>query len=98
MEFMYCSSRASPLFAMRSIRIRSIEKAQWTLETSRRTMALAVSLRILFALLRTQFLLIMCKKFYDYVQVKTLIWLQKPSAGRDEKLIANLMNKYFDEL
>ena len=27
------------------------------------------------------------QEFYDYVQVKTLIRLQKSNAGRDEKLI-----------
>ena len=34
------------------------------------------------------------QEIYDYVQVKTLIWLQKPSAGGDDKLIAKFMWPY----
>ena len=34
---------------------------------------------------------VMCKNFNDYVQVKTLMRLQKSSAGQDEKLIINFM-------
>jgi len=33
----------------------------------------------------------MHKNFYDYVQVKTLMRLQKSIAGGDEKLIINFM-------
>ena len=66
-------------------------RAQQTLERNSHPMALAPSLGIHFALLRMQFLLIMCKNFYDYVQVKILMWLQKTSPGRDERLIIKLM-------
>ena len=41
-----------------------------------------------------QFLLITCKKIYDYVQVKTLIRLQESSAGGDEKLLIEFMWPY----
>ena len=36
-------------------------------------------------------LLITCENFYDYVQVKTIMRLQKTSAGGDEKLIIKFM-------
>ena len=42
-------------------------------------------------LLQMLFLLITCNNFYDYVQIKTLMRLQKTIAGGDEKLIIKFM-------
>ena len=37
------------------------------------------------------FLTMTCNYFHDYMQIKTLMWLQKTSADGDEKLIIKFM-------